>query len=116
MRSVFRRDKAKCWICDHGVAVTEASRDHIRARSHGGYDKARNYRLAHVSCNNARGNLTPEQVLQVRATLPSDARGQMVCQALRAEVKALRAAGRTIRGVAFHWVVGQFESLRGLTR
>lgn len=36
------------------------SKDHVKPRGLGGYDKWRNYRLAHVICNGARKRMAPE--------------------------------------------------------
>lgn len=70
LRSIFQRDKGRCWICGHKVRHDEASRDHVEPRSLGGYDKSRNYRLAHDRCNNARGNLSEQVVAAIRESLP----------------------------------------------
>lgn len=60
--SIWSRDKRRCWICRRIVALPDASRDHVKPRSEGGYDKARNYRLAHRLCNTARGALPEDRV------------------------------------------------------
>lgn len=83
--SIWERDKRRCWICRHGVALPDASRDHVRPRGLGGYDKARNYRCAHRQCNAARGRLSEAVVQRVQASLPPGAKMQQVCDALRAE-------------------------------
>lgn len=83
VRSIWRRDKRICWICNHVVAKLDASRDHLKVRSKGGYDKSKNYRLAHKDCNNARGDLMLELVEQVIRSLPPKASAQVVQQALR---------------------------------
>jgi hypothetical protein len=88
VRSIWRRDKRRCWICLGHVAQDDASRDHVRPRSHGGYDKAANYRCAHVRCNSARGHLPVSEVIRVREEL-IEARGgrplhmQQLCAALQ---------------------------------
>lgn len=89
--SILRRDR-KCWLCRRGVAAADASRDHVEARSLGGYNKARNYRLAHQRCNSARGAVPPDLVVRVLAVLPPGASSEVICQALR------RASGAWERG------------------
>jgi len=55
LKSIRARDRTKCHLCGQGVSAIEASRDHLHPRSSGGYDKSRNYKLAHRDCNTARG-------------------------------------------------------------
>lgn len=64
--SIRDRDKGKCWICTRGVALEDASRDHLKPRSEGGYDRARNYRNAHKRCNTVRGRLPEGDVDRIR--------------------------------------------------
>jgi hypothetical protein len=90
--AIHDRDKRTCWLCGWHVPLQEASRDHQRPKSHGGYDKASNYRLAHRMCNAARGNLPYELVIEVQRAQPDDAKPQVVRDALRA---ALREYHRT---------------------
>ena len=79
--SIWRRDRRRCWICSHGVAIADATRDHVEPRSHGGYDKSKNYRLAHARCNVARGNLSEAVVRSVQAENP-DGSAETIRQAL----------------------------------
>lgn len=69
IRSIWERDRRRCHICGRGVALGDASRDHVEPRSLGGYDKAANYRLAHKACNTARGNLEMVVVALLRDEL-----------------------------------------------
>lgn len=85
MLSILARDR-KCWICGMGVAAVDASRDHMHPRSEGGYDKARNYKLAHRTCNSARGALPPGDVVRIV--------GQMAGQSAEELRQALRAASK----------------------
>lgn len=68
--SIWERDKRRCWICGHGVPRIEASRDHIEPRGLGGYDKARNYKLAHRRCNTARHRMPVHIVDKIRKSMP----------------------------------------------
>lgn len=81
--SIFQRDKRRCWICGHAVRKDEATRDHVDPRSRGGYDKAKNYRLAHARCNVARGNLSETVVDAIRKALPG-ASAEVIRNALHA--------------------------------
>lgn len=68
--SIWQRDKRRCWICGHGVRLDEASRDHVEPRGLGGYDKAKNYRLAHSRCNSARCRIPAHVVDKIRDSMP----------------------------------------------
>lgn len=52
---IYCRDNALCRICGKHVWFTDATIDHIIPRANGGSDKLTNLRLAHKSCNGARG-------------------------------------------------------------
>lgn len=93
---IWQRDKGRCWICGHKVPKAEASRDHVTPRSVGGYDKSRNYRLAHELCNNARGNLSEFWVDLIHAAHPK-ATAEQVRQLLR-EQHRLRGRGELANG------------------
>jgi hypothetical protein len=85
--SIWRRDSRRCWICRRAVPEPEASRDHVRPRSEGGYAKARNYRLAHRECNSARGALPEDEVRRIAdERLPCSR--EWLCAALRVASKA----------------------------
>lgn len=81
--SIWRRDGRKCWLCKHGVSVDDASRDHVQPQLTGGYNKARNYRLAHRQCNTARGALPIRETLAVLSTLTDRTTTNGACDALR---------------------------------
>lgn len=83
--SIWQRDKARCWICRHAVRKDEASRDHVTPKSAGGYNKGRNYRLAHARCNTARGVLDEATVKAIVDALPRGSTATVVRDALIAE-------------------------------
>ena len=84
---IWQRDKGRCWICGHKVPKAEASRDHVDPKSLGGYDKSRNYRLAHTLCNNARGNLSEDAVKVIRSEWPNAS-----AEELRSVLRQVRSA------------------------
>lgn len=81
VESIRQRDK-KCWLCKHQVAKGDASRDHIQPRSDGGFNKSKNYRLAHRACNAARGSLPEEFVIVALKELEGFPTAEVVRQAL----------------------------------
>lgn len=87
---IWQRDRGRCWICDHKVRKDEASRDHVEPKSTGGYDKSRNYRLAHSLCNGSRGNLPESVVEMIRKGMPN-APSEVIRNALRAAQRERRA-------------------------
>lgn len=82
VRSIQRRDKT-CWLCTGKVQPNEATRDHLNPASEGGYDKSKNYRLAHRECNIARSNLPYDLTLQTLASIPQDSSRAQVQRLLR---------------------------------
>lgn len=70
VESVWLANKKTCWICHGFVQRTDASRDHVVARSSGGYNKSSNYLLAHKRCNQARGALSPSFIYRLHADHP----------------------------------------------
>lgn len=62
----FRQD-GLCWLCKGGMATPgsggryEATFDHVIPKSQGGTSHISNLKLAHASCNNSRGNMTPHE-------------------------------------------------------
>ena len=68
-RGVLRRDGHRCAYCGaHATTI-----DHVQPRSRGGRDTWENLVACCVSCNNAKGNRTPEEKgwsLRVRAYAP----------------------------------------------
>lgn len=61
-RNILRRDGSKCQYCGSAHAVTI---DHILPRSRGGKDTWENLVAACISCNNRKGNRTPEEANMV---------------------------------------------------
>lgn len=96
--SIWQRDKGRCWICAHGVRQDEASRDHVKPRGLGGYDKAKNYRLAHMRCNTARHRTPEHVVVKIRESLPVGASSEAVRGALAAYHSEQDRAGRETSG------------------
>lgn len=68
-KAVWLRDNRKCHLCTCHVDLKDASRDHIETASNGGYAKADNYRISHMRCNHARGNLPLDMAYQVVSEL-----------------------------------------------
>lgn len=60
---VYKRDDRICHLCDEVVERSEASRDHVKPKSHGGRMTFENIKLAHADCNSRRGSL-PVAVFQ----------------------------------------------------
>lgn len=67
---IVRRDgDCRCWVCGEPIdrssedprAPDAISLDHQVPVSRGGVDALSNLKLAHVRCNRARGNLTPDE-------------------------------------------------------
>jgi 5-methylcytosine-specific restriction endonuclease McrA len=62
--TLLGRDGPLCWLCgdrmdfrlDESGTMPGVSCDHVVPRSHGGPDSVDNLRLAHPSCNRARGS------------------------------------------------------------
>lgn len=87
--SIWERDDHRCWICEHGVRRDEATRDHVQPRGMGGYDKAKNYRLAHARCNVARSRVPADIVVKIRNSLG----GAPSADAMRQGLTDYRARG-----------------------
>lgn len=59
-KNILRRDNYQCQYCgDHSSSLTV---DHITPKSRGGTDSWDNLVTACISCNNKKGNRTPEEV------------------------------------------------------
>jgi hypothetical protein len=54
--TLYTREAGICWLCHRFVEREQASRDHIIPKSFGGPNHMSNYALAHIECNNQRGN------------------------------------------------------------
>lgn len=92
--AIGKRDRWACHLCGLTVARAEASRDHVKPVSKGGKTTAWNLRLAHVSCNSARG-VTP--VHMARAEM------RRACPPMTDEQKNA-ARGRALRASIFEAV------------
>ncbi len=58
---VFRRDQFSCQYCSKTVATTKLTIDHILPRARGGESNWANCCAACFTCNNKKGNKTPEE-------------------------------------------------------
>ncbi|HPD33070.1 MAG TPA: HNH endonuclease [Candidatus Kapabacteria bacterium] len=58
-KNIFRRDGMQCQYC--GKKNVQLTVDHIIPRSRGGTDTWENLATACVTCNNKKGNRTPEE-------------------------------------------------------
>lgn len=68
-RGVLRRDRHLCAYCGRSASTV----DHVLPRSRGGADSWENLVACCVSCNNAKGNKTPDEIgwtLRVRPVVP----------------------------------------------
>lgn len=81
VKGILKRDR-RCWLCKNQVSARDASRDHVDPKADGGYDRSKNYRLAHKACNNARGRMPESHVMTVLADLPLNARTSQVVAVL----------------------------------
>lgn len=70
-RGVLRRDRHQCGYCGRAASTV----DHVLPRSRGGADHWENLVACCVTCNNTKGNRTPEEMgwtLRVRPRVPRD--------------------------------------------
>ena len=58
---VFRRDQHLCQYCSKGLSPSKLTMDHIIPRARGGDSSWRNCVTACFSCNNKKGDRTPEE-------------------------------------------------------
>lgn len=80
-RGVLRRDRQLCSYCGRSASTV----DHVMPRSRGGKDSWENLVACCVSCNNTKGNRTPEEMGWTLRTRPVTPRGPawIVCAAER---------------------------------
>jgi 5-methylcytosine-specific restriction endonuclease McrA len=60
------RKRRPCAYCGAKLTAAEATFDHVKALSQGGYDKTRNGAIACHKCNRAKGSKSVEQFLNER--------------------------------------------------
>ena len=58
---IYMRDKFRCQYCGEKNGVAELTLDHILPRSRGGDNSPVNVVTACITCNNRKGNRTPEE-------------------------------------------------------
>jgi len=58
-KNIIRRDGHRCQYC--GATSTQLTVDHIKPRAHGGLNSWENLVTACLSCNNKKGDRTPER-------------------------------------------------------
>lgn len=66
----------RCHLCGLPVLPEDATRDHVIPRSLGGPDSGENIKLAHGSCNGARGDIPVEEWF----ALPIQTRRQLLAK------------------------------------
>lgn len=59
--NVFARDKGRCRYCESRVAFADATYDHVVPRARGGATVWNNVVISCLSCNQRKGNRTPEE-------------------------------------------------------
>lgn len=67
--ALFERDGDICYLCNKPMHLSGATIDHVMPLAKGGMDGMSNYRLTHLKCNVAKGNMTHEQFLNAPAKL-----------------------------------------------
>ncbi len=75
-RALLRRHGSRCWLCGDFMMAEDISIDHVIPRCKGGTNELENLRLAHTTCNNARGDadgIAFERMGATRNPLRSDA-------------------------------------------
>lgn len=72
--NVFARDRGLCQYCGERVGRRNATYDHVLPRSHGGGTDWYNIVLACVSCNQFKGDRTPEEAGMRLLKVPQEPR------------------------------------------
>ncbi len=70
-RGVLRRDRHQCSYCGRSATTV----DHVMPRSRGGKDSWENLVACCITCNNSKGNRTPEEMGWTLRTRPVAPRG-----------------------------------------
>lgn len=60
-RAVFRRDMFTCLYCSETLSLNKATIDHLIPTSRGGKSEWKNVATSCLSCNNKKGDKTPEE-------------------------------------------------------
>lgn len=58
---LFKKNGAICGICGKPGLIENMNVDHIIPKSKGGSNRLDNLQLAHIRCNHAKGNKTPQK-------------------------------------------------------
>ena len=69
-QNVYARDKGRCQYCSTRVPRHEATYDHVLPRAQGGVTRWENVVIACVTCNQKKGNRTPEQARMKLLSVP----------------------------------------------
>lgn len=69
-RAAIKRDDNRCQYCDRKLSSTQITIDHIVPRSQGGGTSYLNCVTACITCNNYKGNRTPEQAQMILLKKP----------------------------------------------
>lgn len=69
LRGMFGdRKRRPCAYCKAPLTIEQATFDHVRALSAGGYDKRKNGAIACRDCNSRKGSMSREQFLNLLAS------------------------------------------------
>lgn len=69
-QNVWARDKGRCQYCNVKTPRHEATYDHVLPRAQGGLTRWENVVIACVTCNQKKGNRTPEQARMKLLSIP----------------------------------------------
>jgi 5-methylcytosine-specific restriction endonuclease McrA len=56
LKTLLKRQKGRCWICNGIMSKETISFDHLIPKSMGGMAELDNLKLAHAACNHKRGS------------------------------------------------------------
>lgn len=63
------RKRRPCKYCGKALTIDQATFDHVKALSQGGYDKTRNGAIACASCNSRKGSMSVDAFMKLRANM-----------------------------------------------